>query len=135
MFSWSSVFISISGFSLRGKPYPNHGLVLRDLIGENDGDPDNRLHCISDLADCCSPGTMFRGEFYYPDGSKVQSSINDPYYGIYYRSRGSDRIFLNRHNVMGVIIKEGLFRCQIRSLSSPITPEDYYIGVYTTASG
>ena len=126
-----TVSTDVSGFSLRGQPYPNHGLVLRDLIGESDGDPDDRLHCISDLPDCCSPGTTSRGEFHFPDGSKVQINIIHPYYRGYYRNRGSDRIFLNRR--MG--ITEGLFQCQIRTQSSPITPKEYYIGVYTTGSG
>ena len=126
-----TVSADISGFSLRGQSYPNHGLVLRDLIGESVSDPDNRLHCVSDLSDCCSSGAMdkFRGNFYFPDGATVQTfdSITDGYY----RNRGSDRIFLNRR--VGTI--EGLFQCRITSQSSPTTPEEYYIGVYNTGSG
>ena len=115
------------GFSLHGQSYPNHGLVLRDDIGENISNLDNRLHCVSDLNNCCSTGE--RGEFKFPDGTLVPV-LGDIRNG-YFRNRGTDRIFLNRRG--GTI--EGLFQCSIRTQSSPSSLQELYIGVYDADSG
>ena len=116
------------GFSLRGQSYPNHGLVLIDEIGETDSTDDNGLSCVSDLTDCCS--IELRGEFNFPDGSVVPT-LGDIRNG-YYRNRGVDRIFLNRQ-ADGTA--QGLFQCQIRTISSPDAYEEFYIGVYDEHSG
>ena len=65
------MIIDVPGFSLGGQSHPNHCLVLISDIGANDSDPDNQLHCVSDLSTCCSLGKNFRGEFDFPDGSVV----------------------------------------------------------------
>ena len=79
---------------------------------------------------CCSQGSTFRGNFDFPDGTEV------PIEGLirngYYRTRGSDRVFLNRWQ-NGTV--QGLFRCQIRTQSSPSSFQELYIGVYDAVSG
>ena len=82
--------IFLLGFSLGGQSYPNHGLVLREDIGEidtSDLDPNNGLNCIS-FSGCCDSG--LRGEFYFP-GSTIQVPVmgNVGSNG-YYRNRAAD---------------------------------------------
>ena len=66
----SCIILGTPGFSLKGQSYPNHGLVLIDDIREtdtNDLDPNDGLHCVSDLTDCCTSGDrLLRGEFDFP---------------------------------------------------------------------
>ena len=120
----------ISGFSLRGQSYPNHGLVLINEIGETNQTHDNGLNCVSDLTDCCTLPVTLRGEFDFPDGSTVpiMGGIRDGYY----RTRATDRIFLNRRPEGTV---RGLFQCRIRIVASPAAYEEFYIGVYDENSG
>ena len=127
--SFITCLTGVPGFSLRGQSYPNHGLVLIDDIGETDSNPDNRLHCVSDIL-CCSDVTNFRGEFFFPDTTQVPTlgGIRNGYY----RNRGSDRIFLNRR-LDGVV--QGLFQCRIRTQSSLSSFQELYIGVYDADSG
>ena len=125
----------IPGFSLRGQSYPNHGLVLIDDIGETDNvdrDPDNGLHCVSDLSTCCSAASAFRGEFDFPNGTQVPIDGN-MMMNEYFRNRAADRIFLNRRPGGTT---QGLFRCQIvTSQTSTISPAELYIGVYSADLG
>ena len=126
----------IPGFSLRGQSYPNHGLVLIDDIGETDStdrDPDNGLHCVSDLSTCCSAGSAFRGDFDFPNGTEVPVSVTMMMMNVYYRNREADRIFLNRRPGGTT---QGLFWCRIvTSQTSTTSPAELYIGVYSADSG
>ena len=117
---------------MKGQSYSNHGLVSIDDIGEFDSTDDNSLNCVSDLSDCCSSANAAneRGEFEFPDGSEVPT-LGDIRNG-YYRNRGVDRIFLNRRPEGTA---QGLFQCQIRTVASPGTYEEFYIGVYDENSG
>ena len=121
------MYIDVPGFSLRRQSYPNHGLVLIDDLGETN--TSSALNCISDLADCCSSGSM-RGEFDFPDGSEVPRL--DGIRNGYYRNRGVDRIFLNRRPEATV---QGLFQCRIITQASPSAYQEFYIGVYDGNSG
>ena len=127
------ISLDTPGFSLRGQSYPNHGLVLIDEIGEtdtNDLDPNDGLHCVSDLTDCCTSGDRsLRGEFDFPDESvlPVEGNILNGYY----RNRAAGRIFLNRRS--GTV--QGLFQCRIRTQDSPSSLQKFYIGVYDENSG
>ena len=126
------LIVDVPGFSIGGQTYPNHGLVLISDIGEDNSDPGNQLHCVSDLHTCCSGLSSFRGEFDFPDGTQVPT-MGAATQG-YYRNRGlSDRIFLNRQS-SGTT--QGLFRCRIvTSQTSVSLPAEFYIGVYDTNSG
>ena len=120
----------ISGLSLRGQSYPNHGLVLIDDIGENNQTHSYGLNCVSDLSDCCTSPSGLRGEFDFPDGSVVpiMGNIRDGYY----RTRSTDRVILNRQ---GDGTTQGLFQCRIRTVASPVAYEEFYIGVYDENTG
>ena len=126
----------LSGFSLRGQSYPNHGLVLRDDIGETDNtdlDPNNGLHCIS-FSGCCNKSVPLsqRGEFVFPGGATQVPTMGSVGTTGYYRNRGNDQIFLNRLST-GTI--QGIFECQIRTQSTQTMYDSFYIGVYDADSG
>jgi hypothetical protein len=120
------------GFSLRGQPYPNHGLVLINDIGVTNETSGMGLNCLSDLTDCCSSANEAneRGEFDFPDGSVVPilGNIRNGYY----RTRLTTRITLNRRPEGTA---QGLFQCRIRTTASPNEYEEFYIGVYDESSG
>ena len=101
-----------------------------DEIGEANETHSNALNCISDLTDCCSSLTGLRGEFEFPDGSLVPSMefIRNGYY----RTRSASSVKLNRRPEG---MAQGLFRCRIRTVASPMEYEDLYIGVYGQHSG
>ena len=129
----------VPGFSLRGRSYPNHGLVLRDDIGETVitnmvRDPDSGLHCISDFSPCCdsSVAREQRGEFLFPDGTTQVPIESGASFSGYYRTRAADRIFLNRLS-FGTV--QGIFQCQIRNEPTQTSFDLFYIGVYDADSG
>ena len=126
----SVLSLDTPGFTLRDQSYPNHGLVQINEIGETNGTHSNGLNCVSDLPDCCISGMSPRGEFDFPDGSAVP--IMGAIRNGYYRTRGDDRIVLNRRSE-GMV--QGLFQCRIRTQTSQTEYEEFYIGVYDENSG
>ena len=92
------------GFVLHKEAYSNGSTVLRTDIGEGD----NALHCITNNTSCCN-GAGRAGEFYFPDGTQVPISGNDPT-RTYYRNRGDGFIRLNRRPNGKTT---GKFRCEI----------------------
>ena len=125
-----------AGFSLRGQSYPNHGLVTREEIGETDNsdlDPNDGLNCIG-FGTCCvsSAPSDQRGDLVLPGGTTSVPILSNIGLVGYFRSRGSDRIFLNRR---GHGTTQGVFQCLIRTDSSQTTYDTFYIGVYDANSG
>ena len=107
------------GFVLNSVNYPNGSTVLRDDIEEGD----DALLCTTDKEGCCS-GAGKAGEFYFPDGTLVLRSDNDPT-RTYYRSRIPGAIRLNRrHN--GTIT--GWFRCEMPDASGTLVNLSINIG-------
>ena len=91
---------------------PNVALDLTD-IGE-DGDS---LRCITPLIPCCRPphDPRFRGEWWFPDGSRVQSRCIG--YDVS-RTRGASSVLLHRIN--NVVSPTGVYTCQIPDNSSTL---------------
>ena len=122
---------------MKGQSYPNHGLVLRDDIGETDNidlNPNNALHCIS-FPGCCdntSVASSQRGEFVFPGGTTPVPTLGRVGDTGYYRNRQGDRVLLNRQPT-GTI--QGIFECRIRTESTQTTYDLFYIGVYDVDSG
>ena len=136
--SWtcSDIFTCCNtGFSLNGQLYPNHGLVTREEIGEtdsNDLDLNDGLNCIG-FDGCCvstAPADQ-RGQFVLPGTTTTVPILSSIGSTGYFRSRGSDRIFLNRRGGSA----QGVFQCLIRTDSSQTTYDTFYIGVYDANSG
>ena len=108
MFSFEAAL----GFVLNGVTYPNGSTVLRTDIGEGDA----ALQCTTDSTTCCrngEGGETRAGDFYFPDGSAVLSSVSAPS-NSYYRSRSSRLISLHRRPTA---TQTGQFRCEIPDAS------------------
>ena len=133
----SYLFIVLTGFSLRGQTYPNHGLVLRETIGETDNsdlDPNNGLNCVSFSGCCVGPvPASQRGEFYFPGSTNPVPVLDSIGSSGYYRNRASDRVILNRRSPDGTTT--GIFECRIRTDSSQTELQTFYIGVYDAGAG
>ena len=102
--------------SLNGVAIPNDGYVIASDIGEDD----NGLYCNTDRSDCCGRadhpnGTIVQGEWYYPNGSQVQSFTHevalDPTRSFFYRNRFTQAVRLNRDT--GNPQERGRFRCEV----------------------
>ena len=93
--------------SFMGENLPNHSYVDLTLVGTDPGD--NIVRCHTDLSTCCgSSQGDHRGDWYFPDGSRLESSSLG---GDIYRSRGDMRVNLRRrNNAMG---PSGIYRCDI----------------------
>ena len=112
--------------------YPNHGLVLREDIGETSDN--NGLHCVSFSGCCVSlvPASQ-RGEFYFPGSTNQVPILSNIGSGGYYRNRAADRNILNRQSPDGTTT--GIFECRIRTDSSQTEYQIFYIGVYDAGAG
>ena len=98
---------------LNGQTISSGGDVIITDIGEGS----NALACRTDRADCCDnapPQRTRRGEWRFPDGSVVGSSGVG---GDIYRTRGQQRVFLNRrNNALGPL---GMYCCDVDTVADP----------------
>ena len=94
---------------------PNDGYILASDIGKDD----NGLYCNTDRSDCCRladhpNATIVQGEWYYPNGSLVQSftheSALNPTRNFFYRNRFTQAVCLNR---IGDPPQRGRFSCEV----------------------
>ena len=102
--------------SLNGTAIPNDGYVLASDIGEQNAS----LHCNTDRSNCCRRTDHLNataaqwGEWYYPNGSQVQSFTHekalDPTKNFFYRNRFAQAVCLNR---IGDPPEGGRFRCEV----------------------
>ena len=130
------MFNILTGFSLRGQTYPNHGLVLREDIGDTNLDVNSNvgLGCVS-FEGCCTSSVPLeqRGEFYFPGSTIVVSNRGGIGVSGYYRNRDTNRMILNRQSPDGTAT--GIFECRIRTDSSLTEYQIFYIGVYDAGAG
>lgn len=97
------------GFSLNGQYYPNGSAISLSSIGQDD----SALRCLTN-GTCCIPPNR-AGEFYYPDGSKVNTQATGE---DFYRNRGEMMIRLHRRN--GAASPTGLYKCVIPDSSGEL---------------
>ena len=103
--------------SLRGTTYQNNSIVTLTDIGEgNDG-----LLCITNGVN----GSV-RGDWYFPDGTRVFSTQND---SDIYGNRDQMMVRMNRRGGG----EEGIYHCEIPDAVN--RNQSIYIGVYNTSSG
>ena len=98
-------------------PYNSETTVdIRDI-----GTGENALLCVTDRASCCS-GSGRAGEWYYPDGRRVniQGAGED-----FYRNRGNRILRLNR--ARNVITPTGRYRCEIPDATG--TTQNIFINI------
>ena len=136
---------------MQGVIVPNNSLVdFDDILYRTRYDPlrqdpsnanglhDQTLVCITDLVDCCGVPRTVRGDWYYPDGSKVQFETNQ--YSTFRRNRDPNQVIsLNgtRLHVYGSVrlfrryhpTERGRFRCELPSSANPRINQTLYANI------
>ena len=133
---WSLVYCQTFPYvSFTGQTLANHSYVDLSRVGNDDSDSDS-VQCITDHYGCCS-GTQgsHRGDWYFPDGDRLEFSIND---GDIYESRVSQRVNIRRRD--NANSPTGIYRCGIPTDAvhddSDISVRDtVYVGLYTASGG
>ena len=102
-------------FMMRGVSYANGSTITLSEIGERE----NALVCTTTQLNCCGYGVYGqyelanrRGEFYYPDGTRVPIRSNAGSDGLY-RGRAYQMIKLHRFSSVTATPPTGWYRCDI----------------------
>ena len=108
--------------------YTNNSVINITEIGVTTSSTDlnEGLQCITDRVPCCM--TPYQtGEWYFPNGAKVQGQVNSP--TTFYRNRGYDdgTVNLNRLNT-NVTMPTGLFCCVVPDATTIYQTLCAYIG-------
>ena len=132
---------------LQGATIPNNSLIsVRDILYRTNDyrqsqDPtnnDSTLHdqallCVTDLADCCRPPRIRRGEWYYPNGSVVQYDT-DGQNKAFRRNRGANEVIADRKFYGSVRLfrrytppERGRFHCELPSAANPSVNQTLYV--------
>ena len=107
---------------------PNHAYVSLTLVGDDDGNPGNTVRCHTDLDSCCSGSQgVHRGDWYFPDGTRLQFSNED---GDIYEQREAQRVDLRRRN--NANSPSGIYRCTIQTDADTMNRKTIYTGVYAS---
>ena len=94
--------------SLEGVVYANNSLISITEIGKTTSS--NSLQCVTDRRPCCATQPNRAGEWFFPDGMRVQFVSGAT---TFYRDRGDDgTVNLNRVNA-GIMSPTGLFCCVV----------------------
>ena len=111
-------------FSLNGAVIPDHGYVdISDIGSADDDSTDNTaLLCITNR-----PGTPKTGDWYAPDGTRV----NDTSVPGVIRNRGPMVVRLRRTTIDTA--PEGIYWCSVPDATS--TFQTVYVGLYNTGRG
>ena len=110
-------------FSLRNTTYQNNSIVTLEDIGEGD----DALLCITFQTACCRPPRSgARGNWFFPNGTRVPSSGNQ---WDFHRTRG--QMVVRMHRRRGG--EEGIYRCEIPDALN--VTQTIYIGVYSASTG
>ena len=122
-------YVSFMGQTLADHSYVNISLVGDDVIGSES------VQCHTDLITCCqSTQGIYRGDWYFPDGVRLQfSSINNP--PPIFESRQAQRVDLRRNRGTGPI---GIYRCDIETVAGVNgngMRETVHVGLYTNDGG
>ena len=120
--------------SFMGENLPNHSYVDLTLVGTDNSDPgDNIVRCHTDLSTCCdSSRGDHRGHWYFPDGSRLESSSLG---GDIYKTRGNMRVNLRRRN--NAMSPSGIYCCDIATVAvhdddDLSVRETVYVGLYAS---
>ena len=134
------VFLSLVEVHCQTAPYvtfmgnnvPNHGYVDLSLVGD-DGSGSDSVQCHTDLTTCCtSPQGSHRGDWYFPDGSRLG------FFDDIFEDRNALRVDLRRRNNANSPV--GIYRCDIPTEAfhddTDISVRDtVYVGLYTASGG
>ena len=116
--------------SFMGQTLANHSYVDLSLVGRPYG-----VQCITDLATCCNSSQgPHRGDWYFPDGTRLPFSGS----GDIYQQRAGRRVYLGRRNNPTSLV--GIYRCDIatnavRDYTDGSVRDTVYVGLYTDSGG
>ena len=119
--------------SFMGTNLTNHSYVDLTLVGSADSGSDSVL-CHTDLDTCCgSPQGADRGDWYFPNGDRLQFSGDSV---AIFEDHNAQRVDLRRRNNGDI---SGIYRCDIETIavhsddgSDTTTRETVYAGLYTS---
>ena len=124
-------YITFMGQTLDNNSYVDLGQVGDLTSGSNL----NVVHCITDLATCCTGSQgVHRGDWYFPDGTTRLGfvAVN------IYEKRGPQSVDLRRRNNANSPV--GIYRCDIATNAvhddnSNSVRDTVYVGLYTASGG
>ena len=120
--------------SFMGQTLANHSYVDLSEVGSTESGSDC-AQCITNLAYCCSSSVgPHRGDWYFPDGTRLPFSGG----GDIYEHRGTERVDLRRRNSANSPV--GIYRCDIPTIAvhdgeNIALRDTVYVGLYSTNGG
>ena len=115
--------------SFMGQILINHSYVDLSLVGS----ASDSVQCHTDLSTCCSSAQgIHRGDWYFPDGTRLLFS------GDIYEGREGQRVdLLRRTSVTG---PTGIYRCDIptvdvHNFTNILVRDTVYVGLYSGSKG
>ena len=133
---WSPVHSQRAPYvSFMSQTLANHSYVDLSEVGSDDSGSDS-VQCHTDLGSCCSgPQGNHRGDWYFPDGTRLPFSYN----GDIYEQREAQRVDLRRRNSANS--PDGIYRCDIptnavhHDTDTSVRDSPVYVGLYTGSGG
>ena len=113
---------------------PNTECCSQDPTNAN-GRHDQTIVCVTDLVDCCDALNTVHGDWYYPDGRRVEFN---PMSGATFRAnRGSNEVINGRQFYGSVRLyrryayppERGRFRCELPSAADPNVNQTFYANI------
>ena len=135
---------------LQGVPIPNNSLVDIDDLLYTAPDPccnvdpsnqrpdlhDQGLLCVTDLVDCCESPKTVRGDWYLPDGRRIEDTFT--MYGSLFRvNRGPNEVMNERQFYGSVRLfrrysrpsGRGRFYCELPTAADPSVNQTLYVNI------
>ena len=111
------------------------------IIPSNRNPSDRALQCITDLVDCCgtesgSPGRTERGDWYFPDGRRVEFQRGGGY-AWFLVNRGPNEVIgeqqfngsVRLFRIFSRVPERGRFRCELPSAANPSVNQNIYVNI------
>ena len=100
--------------------------------GPSNNNSNGALLCITDLEDCCASPRAVRGDWYYPDGSRIEDSGNG-----FLVNRGPNEVIDGEQFYGSVRLfrrfsgapERGRFRCELPNAANPFVNQILYVNI------
>ena len=112
-----------------GTTVPNHGYVDLSQVGDELYGVD-KVQCITDLSTCTGGQGPHRGDWYFPDGTRLPFAAPDV---VFFENRVAQRVDLCRRNNASSPV--GIYHCGIHTSAHFSARATLYVGLYTTSGG
>ena len=98
----------------------------------NDNPRDEALLCVTDLIDCCESPRTVRGDWYYPNGTRVDLNPRTP---ITFQANRGPNVEMNGHTIYGSVRLfrrfglppgRGRFRCELPNAADSTVNQTLY---------